>query len=60
MGYKKNVDGEDDKESVPSQIDDDEWVEIVKYEQERFEEDKKKEKELIEKKKKLIRETLDK
>jgi len=33
----------DDQESLPSELSDDEWVEIVRYQKEQFEEDQKKE-----------------
>ena len=43
MGDKKSLDF--DQDSIPSDMSDDEWAEIVKFEKEKFEEDKLKEKE---------------
>ena len=48
LGHKKG--DELDALSLPSDLSGDEWAEILKYEQEKFEEDKKKEKEEFEKK----------
>lgn len=57
LGNKKK--DELDDNSLPSDLSGDEWTEILKYEQEKYEEDKKREKEEFEKKRKLIRDTLD-
>jgi len=57
LGHKKRNDMDD--VSIPSDISGDEWAEILKYEQEKFEEDKRKEKEEFERKRKQIRDTLD-
>ena len=46
-------------ESRVSDLSDDEWHEIIKYERDRFEEDKQKQKEDFLNRRKLIKETLD-
>jgi hypothetical protein len=56
LGHKK---GQDDEVSIPSDISGDEWAEILRYEKERYEEDKRREKEQFEYKKKQIRDTLE-
>ena len=44
---------------MPSDISGDEWNEIVKFEKERFEEEKQKQKEDFMNKRRMIKETLD-
>lgn len=56
LGSKRR---DEDDISIPSDLDGDEWAEILKYEQEKFEEDKRREKQEYEQKRKLIRDTLD-
>ena len=49
LGKNKKRD-ELDEHSLPSDLSGDEWAEILKYEQEKFEEEKKREKEEFERK----------
>lgn len=58
LGDKKQGENFDDGESLPSDLSDDEWVEIIKYQKEKFEEDKIREKEEFEKRKHALRDTL--
>lgn len=46
MGQRRR----EDEEDLPSNLDGEEWAEILKYEQEKFEEEKKREKEEYQKK----------
>lgn len=46
-------------DSIPSDVEGDEWNEIVKYEKERYEEEKQRQKEDFLNKRKMIKETLD-
>jgi hypothetical protein len=50
----------DDQESLPSELSEDEWVEIVKFQKEQFDEDQKKEQQKFLQKKQQLREVLDK
>lgn len=47
-------------DSLPSDLSGDEWNEIIKFERERFEEEKNKKKEDFLNRRKMIKETLDK
>lgn len=44
LGDKKK-DDDIEKETIPSDIDDDEWAEIQRYEQEKYQEEKRRENE---------------
>ena len=46
-------------ESLPSDLSEDEWVEIVKYQKEQYEDEKRKEAALGARKKQQLREVLD-
>lgn len=50
----------DDQESLPSELSDDEWVEIVKYQKEQYDEEQRREQEKFLHKKQQLREVLDK
>jgi hypothetical protein len=39
LGEKRDGKEKDDKESLPSELSDDEWVEIVKYQKEQYDEE---------------------
>jgi hypothetical protein len=54
LGDKKDTDS-----SVPSDLSDDEWVEIVKYRKKQYEEDRKKEAQQFAAKKQQLRDVLD-
>lgn len=56
IGGKRDV----ELDSIPSDLSGDEWNEIVKYEREKFEEEKQKQKEEFMNRRKMIKETLDK
>lgn len=58
LGIQRRLsDGEED--SQPSELTDDEWAEIVKYQKEKYDEDKKKERREMEVKKQMVRKTLE-
>lgn len=60
VGDKKKPNDFGENESLPSDLSNDEWVEIVNFQKEKYEEDKRKEKEEFEKRKKNLKEVLDK
>lgn len=49
-----------ERDSLPSDLSEDEWTEIVKFQKEKFDEEKKKKLEEFADKRKMIKETLDK
>jgi hypothetical protein len=51
---------DNDLDSIPSDLSGDEWNEIVKYEKEKFEEEKQLKKEDFINRRKMIKDTLDK
>ena len=51
LGNKKNPNEFDADSNNPMDLSDDEWIEIVKYQKEQYEDDKRKEKEEFERKK---------
>lgn len=59
-GARKALKIEEDEESVLSQLSENEWVEIVKYEKEKFEEEKLMKVESNIQKRRAIKENLDK
>ena len=48
-----------EEDSQPSELTDDEWAEIVKYQKGKYDEDKKKERREMEVKKQMVRKTLE-
>ena len=60
VGDRRKHEDLGENESLPSDLSNDEWVEIVNFEKEKYEEDKRREKEEFEKRKKNLKEVLDK
>lgn len=49
----------DEEESLPSDLSDDEWVEIVKFQKEQYEEERRRDQQRFLAKKQQLREVLD-
>lgn len=58
-GHRRRLSGPDEVESRPSEISEDEWAEIVRFQKEEYEENKRKEREQLALKKETIKKTLD-
>ena len=59
LGEKRPSKDLGDTESLPSELSQDEWVEIVKYQKEQYEEDKRREAAMGLQKKQQLRDILD-